>query len=96
MRTLTQRKNVRSQLGINGGFEWINSLNELTVLEVIASMDPDRRIHECPLGLHGKALCPLHRRLDDAAKAVAEMFGATTIHQLINDSKVRLPLCKPS
>jgi Rrf2 family protein len=96
MRTLGQKKIVRSQRGLNGGFELLKPADELTVLEVITSIDPLRRFHECPLGLHGKALCPLHRRLEDAAKAVADMFGDTTIKDLINGPKDRRPLCKPA
>lgn len=94
MQTLSRQNIVRSQRGLRGGFTLVKPATELTVLEVITSIDPLRRFHECPLGLHGKALCPLHRRLDDAAKAIAEMFGDTTIADLLSGSKDRRPLCK--
>lgn len=94
MRTLTQQKIVSSQRGLNGGFSLLKTPDKITVLEVITSIDPLRRYHECPLGIHGKALCPLHRRINEAAQAVVDMFGETTIMDLINGPKDRRPLCK--
>jgi Rrf2 family protein len=77
-----------------GGFKLAFKPDELTVLEVVNIVDPVRRFHECPLGLHGINLCPLHRSLDDAAKAVEETFGDTTIADLIRVPRHRKPLCR--
>ena len=84
---------VRSQRGIHGGFVLATAADELTVLEVINAVEPIRRFHECPLGLHGKNLCPLHRKLDDAAKSLEEAFGGTTIADLNSVPRSRKPLC---
>lgn len=72
----------------------VDSANEVTILEVINAVEPIRRFHECPLGLHGKKLCPLHSKLDDAAKTIEETFGDTTVANLNAVPRSRKPLCK--
>ena len=94
LQSLSRAGLVFGQRGLHGGFSLTYEPNELTVLEVINTVDPIQRFHECPLGLHGINLCPLHRSLDDAAKAVEEVFGDTTISDLINVPKHRKPLCR--
>lgn len=94
MQGLSKAKIVKAQRGLHGGFTLAREPKSITVLEVINLVDPVRRFHECPLGLHGIHLCPLHRSLDDAAKAVEETFGDTTIDDLISVPKNQKPLCR--
>ena len=96
MQTLGRAKLVKSRRGLNGGFTLVKRPGELTALEVINAVDPVQRFHECPLGIksHGRNLCPLHRRLDDAGKSAEETFGDTTIMQLISVPRSRRPLCR--
>lgn len=94
LQNLSRTGFVRAQRGLHGGFLLAYEPNALTVLEVVNAVDPVRRFHECPLGLHGINLCPLHRSLDNAAKAVQETFGDTTISDLINVPRHRKPLCR--
>ena len=93
MRSLSRARIVTARRGLRGGFELAGDADQLTVLEVINVVDPVRRFHECPLGLHGVNLCPLHRSLDNAAKAVEETFGDTTVADLIRVPRHRKPLC---
>ncbi|MDG2222237.1 MAG: Rrf2 family transcriptional regulator [Rubripirellula sp.] len=93
MQWLSKSDLVSSQRGLHGGFLLLGDTEDLTVLEVINAVEPIRRIHECPLGLHGKKLCPLHQKLDDAAKSIEETLGDTTIADLINVPLKRKPLC---
>ncbi|MFO1064223.1 MAG: Rrf2 family transcriptional regulator [Pirellulales bacterium] len=93
MQSLVKAKLVHAQRGIHGGFILAVPADELTVLRVINAVEPIRRFHECPLGLHGIHLCPLHRKLDDAAQAVESTFGDTTISDLVSVPKHRKPLC---
>jgi Rrf2 family protein len=78
---------ITSQRGLGGGFRLAKSPQELSILEVVQSVDPIERIHTCPLGLeaHGTNLCPLHRRLDNALALIEEQFRATTIAELLAD-----------
>lgn len=80
---------VTSQRGLNGGFTLARAAEELTLLEVVASVEKSRRIGECPLAIpeHALNLCPLHRRLDAAAEAVEQLLGAATIAELVNESR---------
>lgn len=94
MQNLSRARIVTAQRGLRGGFTLAHDPDELTVLQVVNTVDPVRRFHECPLGLHGIDLCPLHRSLDDAAKAVEETFGDTTIADLIRVPRHRKPLCR--
>jgi len=86
---------VRSQSGIGGGMSLARSPEELTILEVVNAVDPIVRIETCPLGLktHGRRLCPLHRRLDNALALLQESFGGTTLAQLMNQPDAPHPLC---
>lgn len=94
MQNLGRTKLVNAQRGLNGGFTLARSAKELTVLEVVKAIDPIRRFHECPLGLHGINLCPLHRTLDDAARSIEDAFGETTISNLLDAPRHRKPLCR--
>lgn len=85
MQELSRAKLVRSQRGLNGGFTLNKEPAEISVLAVINAVDPIRRYPECPLGLkeHGRRLCPLHRRLDEAAEMVEKAFEATPVTELL-------------
>jgi hypothetical protein len=54
-----------------------------------------KRTHRCPLQLseHGSNLCPLHKRLDEAAEHVEQSFAATTIAELLFAPGRSTPLC---
>lgn len=93
MQGLCKASVVKSQRGIHGGFVLTSPANELTVLHVVNSVEPIRRFYECPLGLHGKQLCPLHKKLDEAAQSVEETFGEATVADLNNVPRNRKPLC---
>lgn len=93
MQSLGRAGIVQAQRGLHGGFVLAIDPKKLTVLEVVSAVEPVRRIYECPLGLHGENLCPLHRKLDDAAKLIEQTFGDTTIADLNNVPRSRKPLC---
>ncbi len=93
MQGLSKAGIVHSQRGLHGGFVLADAPDELTVLAVIEAVEPIRRYHDCPLGLHGKNLCPLHRKLDDAAKSIEDTFGDTTVADLLNVPRSQKPLC---
>lgn len=86
---------VESTPGRTGGFKLGRSPKELSVLDVINAVDPLQRIHECPLKLkaHAHALCPLHRRLDDAARSVEQAFASSSIAEMLATPNGLQPLC---
>lgn len=89
MQDLARARIVHSQRGPNGGFTLAVPAERLTVLDVVNAVDPIRRIVECPLGLpeHGKNLCRLHRRLDDAIALVETSFREATIQDMMAPSR---------
>jgi Rrf2 family protein len=86
---------VRSQRGLGGGMTLGRSPDVLTILEIVNAVDPLQRIATCPLGLrsHGKNLCPLHRKLDDALAEMESAFGTTTVADVLNQPNQSVPLC---
>ncbi|HUG20769.1 MAG TPA: Rrf2 family transcriptional regulator, partial [Planctomycetaceae bacterium] len=86
---------VKSHRGLHGGFSLVKDPQELTILEVVNSVDPIKRIKICPLGLesHGVNLCPLHFRVDQALAEVERAFAATTLAEVLAEPTTSVPLC---
>jgi Rrf2 family transcriptional regulator, nitric oxide-sensitive transcriptional repressor len=86
---------VESKPGRAGGFRLKRSPREISVLDVVNAVDPVERIVRCPLGLkkHRGHLCPLHRRLDEAAALVQRAYGATTIAEILAEKSPAEALC---
>ena len=78
---------VESKRGLNGGFVLAHKPEDLTLLEILNSVNPFQRIETCPLDLesHASELCPLHRRLDQAMGLVQEAFKKTTLAELLSE-----------
>jgi len=87
---------VHSQRGLHGGFSLALEPDEITVLDVVNAVDPIQRITTCPLGLkaHGKKLCPLHKRLDDAMASIELAFANSTLADVLADPSSSRPLCE--
>jgi Rrf2 family protein len=96
MQSLSRARLVNSQRGLNGGFTLAHDPHQLSVLAVINAVDPIRRFPECPLGIpsHGRRLCPLHYRLDQAAAMVEKAFDETMVWDLLAVPRERRPLCR--
>jgi Rrf2 family nitric oxide-sensitive transcriptional repressor len=95
---LVQAELVIAQRGRNGGCKAARPASEIRVLDIVQAVDPIPRIHTCPVGIpsHGTKLCPLHRKLDDAACAVEQAFASTTMADLLNEDTTSIPLCSHS
>ncbi len=79
---------VVAQRGPGGGYQLNLDPNVLTVYDVVAAISALPRIKKCPLNLdEHAALCPLHKRLDDAAAQVEKAFRETTIAELAPGAK---------
>ena len=86
---------VTSRRGIGGGVALSGQPEDVTILHVVAAVDPIERITTCPLGLevHGAHLCPLHRRLDDALAQVEDAFRNSTLAEVLAEPSRSVPLC---
>lgn len=94
LRNLAKANLVQSQRGLHGGSVLARPADQITVYDVMAAVDPLRRITTCPLKLesHGTNLCPLHRRLDDALGLVEDALRASTLAELIATPSESRPL----
>ena len=95
LQTLGRAGIVSSQRGLYGGFRLARPADEITIFEVVDAVEPLGRIHTCPLGLgaHGKNLCSLHRKLDDAYAGVELALRSSTVAQILADENPSKPLC---
>ncbi|MCP4292626.1 MAG: Rrf2 family transcriptional regulator [bacterium] len=78
---------VFSTRGLKGGFVLVRSAEEITLLQILNSVNPLQRIESCPLDLdaHSSDLCPLHRRLDQAMEMVEKAFSGTTLAEILSE-----------
>ena len=88
---------VTARRGLHGGSALARPADEITIYDVMQAVAPLPRIRTCPLGIksHGTALCPVHRRLDNALAMVEQAFRDSTIAALVADNSGNLPLCDP-
>ncbi|HMN40981.1 MAG TPA: Rrf2 family transcriptional regulator [Phycisphaerales bacterium] len=87
---------ITGKRGVRGGYKLSRPAERITLLDVVRSVAEVNRITSCPLGLetHGTNLCPLHRKADAAAKAIIDLYGSSTLRDLINDPGAPTPLCE--
>lgn len=86
---------VQSRPGPGGGYELCHGADKLTILDVINTVGPIKRITECPLGLKSHTeLCPLHAELDKAYAATEAAFDSVTIQELLESTSPIIPLCE--
>lgn len=95
LQQLVREEIVVSRRGAGGGFTLARAPDTLRVLEIVQAVDPIRRITTCPLGLaaHGKRLCPLHTRLDNALAEMEKAFSASTLAEILAEPTRSVPLC---
>ncbi len=96
LQQLVRGKIVASRRGTGGGFTLVRSPDALRILEIVQAVEPIRRIKTCPLGIakHGKRLCPLHRRLDNAMAQMEEAFAESTLAEILAERTESIPLCE--
>jgi len=86
---------ITGRRGVGGGYRLNRPANEISILDVINAINPIERITTCPLHLdnHSGKLCPLHGRLDDAARMIIEQFGNISLHDMLSEDPTTRPLC---
>ena len=95
LQTLARDELVLVKRGVSGGFLLGKSPMRMTIYEVVQCVDPIRRIRTCPLNLasHGKRLCSLHKKMDNALESIESVFRKTTLAELMNSPNPSVPLC---
>ena len=96
LQQLAAAKLITGRRGVGGGYKLAKPSGDIRLLDVINAVTVVSRIESCPLGLasHGSKLCALHRKADEAAAAVIEVYNGTTLHDLLIDPNPNKPLCE--
>ncbi len=86
---------IEGRRGVGGGYKLSRDAKHINLLDVVNAVSPLERIKRCPLGLqnHGKTLCPLHRRADEAIAAVISIYSGVSLYDLVTDPNQSKPLC---
>lgn len=94
LQLLVESELALSTRGPNGGFALSREPDQITLLDVIRSVEPLDRITCCPLDLpeHDKDLCPLHKTMDRVAAAAEGILGDTSLASVMEQPLVPLGL----
>ncbi len=90
LRKLSEKKLVRSFKGVRGGYELARPARAIAVSEVLAAGRGADQIGRCVVGLEmcdDRDPCPLHPQWKDLRKQIEARFRATTLTDLVQDSK---------
>lgn len=94
MQSLVKAGLVSSRRGVGGGFVLNRPATEITVHDVVDSVDPIQRFDDCPLRLmgHRKRRCSMHAQLNAAVEQVEQALSASTIDDLVSDTSRPKPM----
>ena len=94
MQALVKAELVTSRRGVGGGFVLNRSADEISVLDVVNSVDPIERFDDCPLKLagHRRRRCSMHAQMNAAIAEVEKVLSASTVQMLINDKTRPKPM----
>lgn len=81
LRRLGKAGVLGSQRGVGGGYLLLRAAEQITVLEIIEATDLSKARPSAQLS---EETDPVHRLIDRAARKVSEVFGATTVQNLID------------
>ncbi len=96
MQAMVRAELIHSQRGLHGGFTLVRAPKEITVLDVLASVDAaPARITRCPLGLKSHVkLCPVHKLVDEAVAHAHQAFSSANLEELSKSTRGSTPLCE--
>lgn len=89
---LTHSQILESYKGPNGGVKLARDAGDITIHEVIKSLDENFTLPECALGLpifQNSKTCPIHNEWADLKIKIETMIETITIHELAEvDQKI--------
>lgn len=95
LQSLAKADLISGRRGVGGGYRLTRPSSEISMLDVINAIDPLQPISECPLKLenHSGKLCPLHTRLDAAARSLIDRFEGISLYDMLSEDPTTRPLC---
>jgi Rrf2 family protein len=87
MLALAKNEIVVSQRGLHGGYLLAYEPENLSLLDVVNTVDPIKKLESCPLKLetHGTNLCALHKRINESISSVEDVFRETTVKTILTE-----------
>ncbi len=89
LQQLTAAGIMSSQRGVHGGVMLAKSSEDVTLLDIITTIDGTETFEQCMLGLPGcgtAEACPVHDRWSTLRTEIARVFMSTTLDQLARDA----------
>ncbi|MGF1671105.1 MAG: RrF2 family transcriptional regulator, partial [Balneolaceae bacterium] len=90
LQQLTSEGILQSFKGPNGGVRLTRSGDEISLLDIVRTIDGDNLFTECALGLPGCGVmkpCPLHDKWADTRDNIRDMLDSTTLNELVKRGK---------
>jgi Rrf2 family protein len=89
LQALSRADLVDARRGLGGGYQLTREPGLIQIIEVIAAVDPVKRLDTCPLGIkhHAAQPCPLFGRLSELALALRQELGRSSILELVVESE---------
>jgi len=83
IRTISRSGLIHSTRGVGGGHQLTRPPSEITLLDVLHSVEDSNRIHSCPLGykIKGRSICGLHVCIDEAIGLIENHFAGITLEE---------------
>jgi len=81
---------IKSVMGPRGGFALARRPSEITLLELIETIQGNMKVNRCMAGPHICSLreeCPLHPKLADLQEEIQRYLRNTTLAELVNKPK---------
>jgi len=89
IRIISRAGLVQSSRGVGGGHQLTRPPSEITLLDVLHSVEDSNRIHTCPLGYKSKnhSICGLHVCIDEAISLIEEHFAAISLDEFLTNPR---------
>lgn len=86
LRKLVKAELVRSFRGVNGGYKLNKPVGEITMYDVIKTIDGDIGINQCisaPESCSRSGGCKVQKALEDAQRILIDYLDSVTMHQVL-------------
>jgi Rrf2 family protein len=90
LQRLTHSNILESYKGPNGGVKLKKNAADITIQDIIKSLDENFTVPECALGLpifQNHKICPIHSEWAELRNKIEAMIETITIHELAEENQ---------
>lgn len=91
LQNLVKRNIVSSQKGPSGGFYFTRNLEDISLIEIVNTIDGESIFNKCGLGLShcdSNNPCPLHYEYELVRNKLVEMCKSNNLYQLTEETNI--------